>query len=94
MSPSPDEPLTSLKVALAYHSRKRQTSGHLRTDHTISPVPSFGQLIRRDRETTNVGELTRDLQLESNIFAQADYLNRIYDIWYASVNSIQCVCSI
>ena len=84
MSPSPDEPLTSLKVALAYHSRKRQTSDRLRTDHTISPVPSFGQMFRRDRETTNIGELMKKLQMESNIFAQADYLNRIYDMWYVT----------
>ncbi len=80
---TPEEPLLSLKVASAYHSRNRLgISERLHTDHTLSSSVSFGQLVRKENEKSVAPEeLVKRLQTESNIFSQADYLNRIHDIW-------------
>ncbi len=73
--------MLSLRVASAYSRRRQGISERLRTDHTISPSISFGQLVRKENESLAVEELVRRLQVDSNIFNQADYLNRIHDIW-------------
>jgi len=78
---TPEEPAPSLRVATAYHSRNRSFSEKLRTDHSLSPSSSFSQLGKRGNDSLDIGELTERLQTENNIFAQADYLNRIYTTW-------------
>ncbi len=82
MASTPEEPLLSLKVASAYHSRNRLgLSEKLHTDNTMHSSISFGQLVRKESEKIlALEELVKRLQSETNIFSQADYLNRIHDI--------------
>ena len=81
MATTPEEPMLSLRVASAYSRKRQGISERLHTDHTISPSISFGQLVRKENESLAVEELVKRLQMDSNIFNQADYLNRIHDIW-------------